>query len=257
MVARHLGRVLGPDAPPAGSRAMGRLVDEALASYARYWAESLRITGLDRDRLCAGITYDGYEHIAAGRAAGRGTILVLPHLGGWEWAGTQLAAIGHPVSVVVERLEPEDLFEWFVSFREGLGMQVIPAGPGAGSRCAAALADNHLLCLLADRVVAGTTGVEVDFFGEPAQLPAGPATLALRTGAALVPCAVYFEDRTDAHLGVVRPALSTVRAGRLRGDVQRLTQELAHEFEDLIRAAPTQWHLMQPNWPSDSGLRSE
>jgi KDO2-lipid IV(A) lauroyltransferase len=107
------------------------------------------------------------------------------------------------------------------------------------------------LCLLADRVVGDAAGVDVDFFGEVTQLPAGPATLALRTGAALLPCAVYFEDRTDAHLGVVRPARSTARTGKLRADVHRLTQELAHEFEGLIRAAPTQWHLMQPNWPSD------
>jgi lauroyl/myristoyl acyltransferase len=254
MVARHLSRVLGPDGPPVGSRRMGRLVDETIASYARYWAESLRIPGLVRRQLNDGITYDGYEHIAAGRAAGKGTILVLPHLGGWEWAGTQLAAIGHPVSVVVEKLEPDDLFEWFTSFREGLGMRVIPVGPQAAARCAAALNDNHLLCLLSDRVIPGTSGLDVDFFGERTQLPAGAATLALRTGAALLPAAVYFESRTDGHLGVVRPALDATRSpAGLRADVVRLTQEIASTFEEFIRVAPTQWHLMQPNWPSDHG----
>lgn len=250
MVARHLTRVLGDAAPALRSRRMGRLVDQSIASYARYWAESLRIPGRSREQLDAGITYDGYERIAAGRDAGRGTILVLPHLGGWEWAGAQLAAIGHPVSVVVERLEPPDLFEWFVAFREQLGMNVIPIGPDAASRCAAALADNHLLCLLSDRLVAGS-GVEVDFFGEKTMLPAGPATLALRTGAVVLPAAVYFEPRTDDHLGAVMPALDTTRQGGLRADVQRVTQEMAHIFEALIRRAPTQWHLMQPNWPSD------
>lgn len=250
MVARHLARVLGAEAPPVGSRRMGRMVDQAVASYARYWAESLRIPGRSADQLNAGITYDGYERIAAGREAGRGTILVLPHLGGWEWAGAQLAAIGHPVSVVVERLEPPDLFDWFVAFREKLGMNVIPVGPSAATQCAAALADNHLLCLLSDRLVAGS-GVEVDFFGEKTLLPAGPATLALRTGAVVLPAAVYFEPRTDAHHGVVLPALDTVRRDGLRADVQRVTQDMAVAFEDLVRRAPTQWHLLQPNWPSD------
>jgi KDO2-lipid IV(A) lauroyltransferase len=231
---------------------MARLVDESVASYGRYWAESLHIPGLDERELNAGITYDGYENIAGGRAAGRGTILVLPHLGGWEWAGTQLAAIGHPVSVVVERLDPPDLFDWFTAFREGLGMRVIPAGPGAAARCAAALADNHLLCLLADRLIEGTAGVEVEFFGETISLPAGPATLALRTGAALLPAAVYFEARTDGHFGLVLPALDTTRTGRLRADVVRVTQEVATAFELFIRRAPTQWHMMQPNWPSDA-----
>lgn len=257
MVARHLARVLGPDAPAANSRAMHHLVDETFASYARYWAESLRVPDLGETRLSAGIHYDGYEHLAAARAAGRGAILVLPHLGGWEWAGAQLAATGHQVSVVVERLEPDDLFEWFVSFREALGMHVIPAGPGAGAACRAALAANHVLGLLSDRTLEATSGVEVEFFAERTVLPAGPATLALRSGATLLPCAVYFEDRTDAHHGVIRPPLDTSRPTRrdgpgwLRAEIARITQAMAGELEELIRAAPTQWHLMQPNWPSD------
>jgi KDO2-lipid IV(A) lauroyltransferase len=230
---------------------MGRLVDRAVASYARYWAESLRIPGMSAAQLTAGITYDDFENIAAGRAAGRGTILVLPHLGGWEWAGAQLAAVGHPMSVVVETLEPPELFEWFVAFRRRLGLNVIPAGPGAAPRCAKALADNHILCLLSDRLIAGTTGVEVDFFGEPTSLPAGPATLAIRTGAALVPAAVYFEPRTDQHFGWVLPALDTSRHESLRDDVRRVTQEMARVFENYVRRDPTQWHMMQPNWPSD------
>ena len=69
----------------------------------------------DPSRVSAGITYDGYDRILAGVAAGQGTIMALPHLGGWEWAGTHLASIGHPLSVLVERLEPPDVFEWFVS----------------------------------------------------------------------------------------------------------------------------------------------
>jgi lauroyl/myristoyl acyltransferase len=253
LLARHLVRVLGPEAPPPGSRAMARLVDAAIASYARYWAETLRLPAVSRERLLAGIVYDGYEHIAAGRAAGRGTILVLPHLGGWEWAGAQLAAIGHPVSVVAERLEPADLFEWFRELRQGLGMNVIEAGPGSAAACAAALADNHLLCLLCDRLLAGAAGVDVEFFGETTRLPAGPATLALRSGARLLPAAVYFEPGTERHRGVVRPPLALTRSGRgqLRADVARITGDLAREFEGLIRAAPTQWHLLQPNWPSD------
>lgn len=266
MIARHLIRVMGSDAPAPASAAMGRLVDDTIASYARYWAESLRIPALGRRRLEAGVRYDGFSEVEAGRAAGRGTILVLPHLGGWEWAGAQLAASGYPVSVVVERLHPDDLFEWFVSFRERLGMHVIPAGPGAAARCSAALAGNHLLCLLSDRLIEGTSGVDVDFFGERTQLPAGPATLALRTGARLVPCAVYFEPRTEQHRGVLHPAIdagrrptarggaaggSGERRGGLRADITRLTQDVAGHLETFIRAAPTQWHLMQPNWPSD------
>jgi lauroyl/myristoyl acyltransferase len=253
MVARHLERVYGRK---LGRIEKVRLVDEVFASYARYWAESLELPSLTREQVAEGIRYDNLPGILKGLDAGKGVILALPHLGGWEWAGTHLAQYGLKMNVVVEPLEPRDVFEWFVSFRESLGMRVIPVGPQAASQCAAALADNGVLCLLCDRVVAGVAGVEVEFFGERTWLPGGPATLALRTGAALIPAGVYFDGRSHGHLGVVRPALSLARGGRLRADVTAGTQLLAGELESLVRRAPTQWHLMQPNWPSDPGFVS-
>jgi KDO2-lipid IV(A) lauroyltransferase len=73
--------------------------------------------------------------------------------------------------------------------------------------------------------------------------------LALRTGAPILPVAVYYRD--NMHRGVVRPRLQLERTGTLREDVARVTQQVADELESLIRRAPEQWHLMQPNWPSD------
>jgi len=252
MVGRHLRRVYGAE---IGGWQLGRLVDEAFASYARYWAETLRLPSLRPEQILAGAGYEGYENLEAGRAAGRGTIFALPHLGGWEWCGTDLGLRGHPMHVVVERLQPADVFEWFVSLRGQLGMHVIPTGPGAAARCSEALAANGVLCLLADRVIGDASAVEVDFFGERTRLPAGPVTLALRTGAALLPCAVYFGPGPDDHLGVMGRPIPLERRGRLRDDVAAGTQVLAKEFEALIRRAPTQWHLMQPNWPSDEKVQ--
>jgi len=111
------------------------------------------------------------------------------------------------------------------------------------------LRDNRIVCLLSDRDLTGD-GVEVEFFGERTTLPAGPATLAIRTGAALLPVAVYFGPGRG-HKGVVHAPIETSRAGGLRDDIARITQCLAQEFEILIREAPEQWHLLQPNWPSD------
>ena len=132
-------------------------------------------------------------------------------------------------------------------------MNVVPLGPGAGTTVMRALKDNHVVCLLADRDLHGG-GPEVEFFGERTSMPPGPATLALRTGAPILPTAVYFTGRVDGHFGWVRPPLPVERVGaRLRDDVQRITQDLAHELEILIRRAPSQWHMFQPNWPSDPG----
>jgi KDO2-lipid IV(A) lauroyltransferase len=150
--------------------------------------------------------------------------------------------------VVVEALEPHDLYEWFRELRESFGLHVVALGPGAGTQVLEALRQNHILVLLSDRDIGGG-GVDVEFLGERTTLPAGPATLAIRTGAPLFPSAVYAEG--DRRVGVIRPALDTTRRGKLRDDVQRVTQDLADELGALIRRAPEQWHLLQPNWPSD------
>jgi KDO2-lipid IV(A) lauroyltransferase len=249
MIERHLRRV---DPTLRGLR-LRRAVQEAFDHYARYWIESFRLPSMSARAVDARFRHDGYERIVEGLEAGNGVILALPHLGGWEWAGRWIADQGHPITVVVERIDPPELFEWFVDLRSALGMNVVPLGPRAGAEVLNALRDNHVVCLLSDRDLKGT-GVPVEFFGETTTLPAGAATMSLRTGAPILPTAVYFTDRFDGHLGWVRPALDrTRRAKRLRDDVARVTQDLARDFEVLIRRAPSQWHLFQPNWPSDPG----
>jgi KDO2-lipid IV(A) lauroyltransferase len=230
-------------------RDLDRAVRHLFESYARYYAESFRLPSCSLAEIDAGFTAEGFEHIETARAAGTGAIMVLPHLGGWEWAAFWLTRIRDiPVTAVVERLDPPDLFEWFVELRRSFGMEVVPLGPEAGRATIRALKANHLLALLCDRDLKGD-GQEVEFFGERTTLPAGPATLALRTGAPILPTAIYFDG--DVRRGVVRGPLDTSRRGSLREDVARITQDVAYALEALIRAAPEQWHLLQPNWPSD------
>ena len=248
MLRRHLRRVLGPD---AAQTEVDRQARRALASYARYWVDTFRVPSLSLDQLERGLSFCGREHLEAGLAVGRGVVLALPHLGGWELAGAFIARMGDPITVVVEALRPPEAFRWFTDLRQGMGMTVVAADAHAGAAVARALAANHVVCLLCDRDLTGT-GIAVDFFGERTTLPGGPATLALRTGAPLVPIAVY-ADR-HGHEAVLRPPLDTARRTTLRADVARVTQDVAHELEILIRRAPDQWHLLQPNWPSDLAL---
>jgi KDO2-lipid IV(A) lauroyltransferase len=246
IAARNMRRALGPD---ASEEQIQRAVRQVFESYARYWFDTLRLPALSPAQVSDGISIEGLQHLRDAFDRGVGPILALPHVGGWEWAGRVLGSEhGWRVSAVAEKLEPPELYDWFLELRDELGMRIIPLGPSAGSESAAALADGDVMCLLCDRDLAGT-GIEVEFFGERTTLPGGPALMALRSGSPLLPTAVYFRGRR-CH-GVVEAPLDTERRGRLREDVERVTQDLAHALERLIRVAPEQWHLLQPNWPSD------
>jgi len=253
MVERHMRRVR----PQASSAEIRRLTQQVFDSYARYYLESFRLPALTSQQVASSMTVEGYhENMLPALERGNGVILALPHLGGWEWAGRWAADLGNKMTVVVEPIEPPELFEWFAELRRKFGMTVIPLGPEAGPAVLKSLRNNEVLCLLSDRDITGG-GIEVEFFGERTTLPAGPATLALRTGAALLPTAAYFTDRGVGHHGVIGAPMNCERQGKLRQDVQRITQDLAYELEKLIRRAPEQWHLLQPNWPSDPGYGNE
>ncbi|NNE74500.1 MAG: phosphatidylinositol mannoside acyltransferase [Acidimicrobiales bacterium] len=246
VVEQNLRRIIGDELDEARLPA---LVDEVFTNYARYYHESFRLPALSVDELDAGYTQTGYHRLLDARENGHGPILALPHLGSWEWAGFWLHRVGGlNVTAVVERLDDEEVFDWFVDLRHQLGMNIVSVGPGAGSALIEAIKRLDVVVLLCDRHVGEGSAVEVEFFGERAKLPAGPATLALRTGAPLLPTAVYTTP-TGCH-GIARPAIPVEREGKFRADVQRITQLLAYELEIMIRKAPTQWHVLQPIWPA-------
>ena len=176
--------------------------------------------------------------------------MALPHVGSWEWGGYWLGLEGMPMTAVVERIEPERLFEWFIEQRAAMGLTGVPLGEGSSMALIRALKKNQLAGLVSDRDIVGN-GVEVEFFGEKTTIPGGAATLALRTGAPLIPVVVY-SGPGSWHTGVVHEPIETTRRGTLREDIVRVTQELATVFEHDIRCRPEQWHLYQPNWPSDT-----
>jgi lauroyl/myristoyl acyltransferase len=246
MLQRNLERVHGRPLSRAEAR---RAVARGMAAYGRYWAESFRLPGTPTAVVDDGLNITGYDHIAQALATGRGPIMVLPHLGGWEWAAFWLTRVaGLRITVVVENIEPAEVRDFFFDFRRRLGMDVVVLGRNAGRAVTAAIARGEMVVLLSDRDIEGN-GVAVEFFGETTTIPAGPAVLALRTGARILPTAIYFDGRR--HHAVVRPPLDVQREGGFRDDVSRVSQMVAHELEDLIAAAPEQWHLLQPNWPSD------
>lgn len=250
IVSRHQQRVLGA---AATNRSVRNATSAAFESYARYWLESFRLPSLSNAEVASAFTVDGWEHLTTALEGGNGALLSLPHLGNWEWAGRWLADQGIKLTVVVEPIEPPELFEWFRDLRTKFGMTVVPLGDEVAGAVLAALRSNEVVCLMSDRDIVGD-GQSVTFFGEQTTMPRGPAVLALRTKAPLIPAAVYMGPH-GSHHAIVRPPIVVERGGGgFRADVARVTQTLATELESLIRHAPSQWHLFQPNWPSDPGF---
>ncbi|MCY3806729.1 MAG: phosphatidylinositol mannoside acyltransferase [bacterium] len=248
IVERNLRRTAPDGAAPSGA-ALRRAVRETFVAYGRYYVDCARLAAASPAEVDAGFTFEDYDNISDALRMGPGAILALPHVGSWEWAGVWLAQRpGTKVTAVVETIEHPELFAWMERFRRRIGMEIVPAGPGALGALTHALHDGHVVCLLTDRDIGGG-GVEVEFFGETTTLPGGAAVLARRTGSPIV--GVVVRRRGGKCHAKTYPPVLVSREGRLRQVVAEATQDLAHLLEDMIRPAPTQWHLMQPNWPSD------
>lgn len=246
MVTRNLRRVLGGDVDEAS---LDRWAKRAFRAYARYWVEGARLGSTPMTEVAQRFVTEGLEHLVDGMAAGNGVVVALPHVGSWEYGGAFIAAKGFPMTAVAERIEPPELFDYFVAQRAAMGITVVPLGPDSGGAVLRTLRQGGLVGLLCDRDLT-ENGIEVEFFGEITTMPAGPASVALRTGATLLTAAVYSGPGRN-HLALVQPPIDTQRTGSFRSDVQRITQEIATRFEGLIRQAPDQWHVFQPLWPVD------
>lgn len=244
MVARHARR-LGIDPDDVSGH-----VRDVFGHYGRYWAEALWVRPRRKSFIDGGTTDEGLHFIEEARDAGRGIIFALPHMGNWEYAATIGARLGIEVVAVAEDLTSPRIRNWFLRLRNSMGIGIVLATGSAQvmRELEAVIARNGTVALLCDRDLRGK-GVEVEFFGESTTIPAGPVSLAVRTGAPLHPVATYFDG--IGHHVVVRPAIE-IPPGEDRGTrIRAASQTLAKELEALILEAPAQWHLLQPNWPSD------
>ncbi|WP_327167800.1 phosphatidylinositol mannoside acyltransferase [Streptomyces subrutilus] len=243
----NLARVV-PDAGPERLRELSRA---GMRSYMRYWMESFRLPAMDPGRFSTDVEMKD-EHILRGAlASGRGVVVALPHLANWDLAGAwAIGHIGVPFTTVAERLKPETLYDRFVAYRESLGMEVLPHNGGAAfGTLARRLRSGGLVCLVADRDLSAS-GIEVDFFGATARMPAGPALLAQQTGAVLLPATLYYGD-TPKMYGRIHPAVEVPEAGTRIEKTAVMTQGVADAFATGIAEHPEDWHMLQRLWLDD------
>ncbi|WP_328415688.1 phosphatidylinositol mannoside acyltransferase [Streptomyces violaceus] len=237
--------------PDAGPERLAELSRAGMRSYLRYWMESFRLPAWSKERIKGGFDPKDIHYLTEGMAAGKGVILALPHLGNWDLAGAWVTTeLGIPFTTVAERLKPETLYDRFVAYRESLGMEVLPhSGGTAFGTLARRLRDGGLVCLVADRDLSAS-GVEVDFFGDTARMPAGPALLAQQTGAVLLPVTLWYDD-SPVMRGRLHPPVEVPESGTRAEKTSVMTQALADAFSSGIADHPEDWHMLQRLWLAD------
>ncbi|WLW56443.1 phosphatidylinositol mannoside acyltransferase [Streptomyces sp. YU58] len=237
--------------PDASPERLAELSRAGMRSYLRYWMESFRLPAWSEDRIRAGFDPKDLHHLTDGLAAGKGVVLALPHMANWDLAGAWVTTkLETRFTTVAERLKPETLYDRFVAYREGLGMEVLPhSGGTAFGTLARRLRDGGLVCLVAERDLS-SSGVEVQFFGEATRIPAGPALLAQQTGALLLPVTLWYDD-SPVMRGRVHPPIEVPETGGRAEKTSVMAQALADVFASGIADHPEDWHMLQRLWLKD------
>ncbi|HEX6449167.1 MAG TPA: phosphatidylinositol mannoside acyltransferase, partial [Trebonia sp.] len=242
------------DTDSIDGKELRKLSRAVLRSYARYYMEAFRLPVIPLERVRDGM-HIGQANVDVALKHlkdGRGVIFALPHMGDFEQAGLWVNQAGATsFTTVMERLKPEAVYEKFLKFRESLGMEVLPTtgGPNPSGVLARRLRAGKLVCLVADRDLSDT-GLEVDFFGEKALLPAGPAALAVQTGAALMPVSCWFIGESEWGADVY-DEIPVPETGTRKEKVAVMTQAMASVFEQAIREHPENWHMLQKVFVND------
>ena len=247
VVAQNQSRVLGR---PVDDPLVVAATREAFRRYARYWFDAFDVVDWSDESIAAAFVWEGIEHLAGPVERGTGVIAVLPHMGNWDAAGRAMKQQGLPVVSVAERLRPEALYDLFLAHRRALGMEIFGLGQNGqvGRSLARRIGEGRVVALVADRDLTGR-GIDVEMFGGHRTLPAGPAMLALSTGAPITVAAIY--ETPQGWRCVLHPLADVPRTGDRRADVIAITREIARAFERAISASPPDWHLFQPGWTDE------
>jgi lauroyl/myristoyl acyltransferase len=239
---RNLTGVTGQ---PAGET----LVERAVESYLRNFYEVLALPGWSESEILRRVSTVNEQTLRTAYA-GPGAVVALPHSGNWDLAGAWACRTGMPVTTVAERLNDAE-FNAFVTFRESLGMEVLShRDPGVIADLIDAVRRGRLVCLLADRDLPGT-GLPVRWGDHQITMPAGPAVVARRAGAVLLPAVCQF---TGDGMRIVFGDPVAAEPGR--AGLVTMTQRVADFFAATIAQQPADWHMMQPFFPvAEAGRR--
>lgn len=236
--------------PELSSKEIKIRAAQVISSYSSYWwdvfwlSSKRKKSALDDILSIEGqLNYDSTIELA--KELGTGIIAVLPHLGSWEIAGSWIAQNGFPPVVVAERLKLPELFEIFTRTRTQAGMTVVAHDDKPTAKLIKALREEKVICLVADRDIS-RRGIEVQFFSKTKTLPAGPASLALKTGAPILPLCTYLSHDGSITLSVEK--VISVEDENGKKSIAQITEEIGQSLEKMISRDPSQWHVLSYEW---------
>jgi KDO2-lipid IV(A) lauroyltransferase len=230
--------------PEKDSAAMDQLMVDAVSSYMRYWCDTFRSPDWSKDRVKKTVTVTREELLTEPMRDGRGVVIALPHAGNWDHAGAYFCGMGFPLVTVAERVKPEALFNKFLEYRQNMGMEVLALDSRSMATLMQRARDGALIALVADRDLS-RSGIDVNFFGHPARMPAGPALLAVRTG---IPLVTAFVSYTSTGINVEFNSVPIPSEGTDSERVAQVVQTCADHFAQGITKAPQDWHMLQRIW---------
>jgi lauroyl/myristoyl acyltransferase len=222
---------------------VSRVARRAFQNYGRMLMDFVLMGSLTPEELVKRMTIDGRDQLDAALAKGRGAIMAVPHMGSWDMAGSYAGALGYSISAVAERF-PGSLNDAVVRTRQRFGLDVIALGRSAVRAITNALQANAIVALLCD--LDQGPGVTVRFFGRRSIVPGGPAAIALKTGAALMPACQYATSPGRHHVHLDPPLVWP--AGETK---EGLMQRVVNRFEDFIKERPDQWYAFRSMFARD------
>ena len=220
------------------------LVYSGMRSALRYWCDTFRFPDWSRERILGTVTFNDESILMDAVAAGNGAIVTLPHCGNYDHAAAYFCARGAKIVTVAEHLKPEKLFKKFMQYRSDFGMESLPLDGRVIPTLMQRIRTGCVIALAADRDLS-KSGIDVNFFGGPARMPAGPALLAIRTGAPLISAYVSYTP-TGIHIDFTLMQIPT--EGTETERVAALVQKSANLFAEGIAKYPQDWHMMQRIW---------
>jgi KDO2-lipid IV(A) lauroyltransferase len=231
--------------PNISERELEDLTKDGMRSYLRYWFDTFRLNKWSKSRIIE-TTFVVRENLLRDPIETKeGCIIALPHAGNWDHAAAYFCSTGIPLTAVVEKLKPEAIFKKFLAYRQSIGIEAISHKEKTIPILMERLNQGKLIALVADRDMS-RNGIEVNFIGGIAKMPAGPAILAIKTGSPLVTAYIRYLDK-----GIELTFDETIKlpvAGTEEEQIKIVTQSMADNFAKRIKDSPVDWHMLQRIW---------